>query len=182
MLIILGIIILCLAFVAIFVYFLIVYDGFFGGYDFTSSKAVSQKVIKIISDRHLESGKFYDLGSCRGGFSAKLARRFSELDIVGVDDNRLRIFCSKIRTVFLRNIKFKKQDIFTADVSAADIIYLYLPQELMPALQIKLQKELKPGSLIISNSVSFVGREPNEILITHKHKPNFQRLFVYAIN
>ena len=85
MLIVLGIIILCLTFVSIFVYFLIVYDGFFGGYDFISSKAVSQKVIKIISDRHLGSSKFYDLGSCRGGFSAKLARRFPELDIVGVD-------------------------------------------------------------------------------------------------
>lgn len=175
----LGFIILGLVFISILAYFLFVLDGFFGGYDFTSSSAVSDKVIKIISDRRLQSGKFYDFGCCRGGFAVRLARHFPKLRISGIDDSWFRIFCSKVRAVFFKNLKFKKQDIFTADISDADVIYLYLPQELMPALQAKLQKELKHGSLVISNSVSFANWQPDEILITHQGKPDFKRLFIY---
>jgi trans-aconitate methyltransferase len=177
----LGFIIFGLVFVSLLVYFLVVFDGFFGGYDFTSSKAVFGKVSKIISDRHLDSGKFYDLGSCRGGFALRLARRFPKLDILGIDNNRLRVFCSKIRALFFKNLKFVKQDIFAVNVSDADAVYLYLPQELMPALQTKLQKELKPGGVVISTSVHFANWQPSEIYITHQDKPDFERIFVYYI-
>jgi hypothetical protein len=68
--------------------------------------------------------------------------------------------CKK-RSLFSANVNFKTGNIFSADVSSADIVYLYLPQELMANLEIKLQKELKPGSLIISNSVSFRNWQPS---------------------
>jgi SAM-dependent methyltransferase len=168
-------------FIALLFYFVILLDSTVGNFDFASSKLAVNQVVDIIKRRSLESGSFYDLGSARGKFAVRIARKFSGLKIYGFDDSWFRVFCSKTRSVFLKNLKFKKQDIFSADISSADIIYLYLPQELMPALQIKLRKELKPGSLIISNSVSFPGLEPSEILITNKRRPDFQKLFIYQI-
>ena len=169
-------------FIALFVYFVILLNSVVGKFDFVSSSQSISHVINIIKRQHLENGNFYDLGSARGKFAAGIAKKLPGLKIYGFDDSGFRVFCSKARSVFLKNLNFKKQDIFSADVSTADIVYLYLPQELMPTLEIKLQKELKPGSLIISNSVSFPGRQPSEILITHKHRPDFEKLFVYQFN
>jgi len=179
MLMFLGFIILCLVFVSILAYFLFVLDGFLGGLDFTSNRLTVEKVMDIIKRRHLENGNFYDLGSARGAFAAKIAKGLPGFRVYGIDDSRLRIFCSKARSIFLHNLKFIKQDIFTANISDADVVYLYLPQKLMPALQVKLQKELKRGSLVISTSVSFPSWQPTEVYDLNQKGLIVPKLFVY---
>mgnify|MGYP003394819473 CR=1 FL=1 len=136
-------------------------DSFFGGLDFSSSGDEIQEVIKIVNDRKLSHGRFYDLGSARGNFAVKVARVFPQLRVWGIDDNGYRTAIARVRSAFLKNIAFVKEDIFSTDVSDADVVYLYLPQELMPKLQVKLQNELKHGAIVITNKVSFFGWQPN---------------------
>lgn len=175
MLIALGIIIF-LGFLGFFIFLI---DSSFGKQDFTSGRLVASQVIKIIKDQNLENGSFYDLGSARGAFAVRIATGLPAVRVYGIDDSRLRIFCSKVRAVFFNNLKFKKQDIFTVDISAADIIYLYLPQELMPDLQIKLQKELKPGAFVITASVSFPSWPPVRIYDLKNAGLKIPKLFLY---
>ncbi len=156
-------------------------DSAIGHLDFTSNRIVANRVIDIIKSKHLENGSFYDLGSARGIFAVRIAKRLPKLSVYGIDDSRFRIFCSNISAKFFKNLQFKEQDIFTVDVSGADVVYLYLPKELMPALQTKLQKELKPGSLVISNSVSFDSWIPGETIAVNKNKTDFKKLFVYKL-
>lgn len=156
--------------VMMLVYFVFLFDSATGGLDFTSSRMTGNLVIGIIKRQNLDNGNFYDLGSARGKFAARIAKNLPGLKVYGFDNSGLRIFISKIRSPFVKNVQFKKQDIFTANVSKANVIYLYLPQELMPALEKKLQKELKPGSLVITNRVSFSGRQPTQTL---------DKLFIY---
>ena len=135
--------------------FVVLADGAFGGLDFKSNQAAINQVIGIIKQRHLETGVFYDLGSARGKFALKIAKAFPKLQVSGIDNNSFRLFLSNIRSKFLKNLNFKKEDIFKTDVSSANIIYLYLPKELMPEMENKLQHELKPGAWVITNKVNF---------------------------
>lgn len=174
MLIVLGII-----FLGVLGFLLFLFDGFFGKLDFASGRQVSKQVVGIICRRNLRTANFVDLGSGWGGFVLKIARVLPGMRVCGIDDNSLRVFWARFRAAFYKNLSFKKENIFDTDVSSADVIYVYLPQELMPTLEVKLQKELKHGSLVISNSVSFPSWLPSETMEVYKNKPDFKTLFVY---
>jgi len=156
------------------------FDALFGKLDFVSSNFALEKALVIIKDRKLDGGSFFDLGSCRGSFAAKMAKKLPQLHVRGIDDSWFRTLCASIRSTFLKNADFSQGNIFTTNVSSADIVYLYLPQELMPELENKLQKELKPGSLVISNSVSFPSWQASESFILQPNNPLSRKLFVYA--
>lgn len=147
------------------------FDSAFGGLDFVSNRAARVVAVNIIKQRNLASGIFYDLGSARGKLAAGLAKDLPELNIIGIDNSRLRTLVAKSRSKFLKNLHFRKENLFQTNVSAADIVYVYLPQELMPDLEVKLQKELKPGSIVITNRVSFPSWKETE---------KNQQLFIYA--
>jgi trans-aconitate methyltransferase len=131
----LAVLIIVFGFTLGFAIFMI--DGFFGGLDFTTSKSATNKVAEIIKSYGLENSVLYDLGSGRGYFSTTIARTYPKLKIYGVDDNQFRILFSRARCKFLKNVNFKKEDIFNTDVSLANIVYLYLPIELMPRIKVR---------------------------------------------
>lgn len=168
----LGVIILVFLFLVILSFAVYLFDSTFGGLDFTTSPSVRAVLVNIIKLRNLQKGIFYDLGSAKGEFATKLAKVLPGLKITGVDNNMFRVLFSRLRGIFLKNLIFKKGNIFQANFSSADITYIYLPQELMPNLEIKLQKELKPGALVISNSVSFPSWQPIQ---------RIDKLFIYQI-
>lgn len=137
-------------------------DSAFGGLDFSTNRETVNLVVGIIKQRHLERGNFYDFGSACGHFASQIAKTFPNLLVVGVDNSSFRLLVSNARTIFLKNIKFKKENIFKTNISTADILYIYLPKELMASLEAKLQKELKLGALVITNKVSFPNWHPME--------------------
>ena len=159
--------------------FLFLVDWAFGGMDFITKQAAINQIVQIIRERHLGNGKFYDLGSARGKFAAKIGKTLPGLQVYGVDDNGFRVLCAKVRSVFFKNVNFRKENIFKTVVSSADIIYLYLPQELMPDLQTKLQKELKSGALVITTSVSFPSWQPMQIYDLKQEELKVPKLFLY---
>src|SRR5207248_368761 len=58
-------------------------------------------------------------------------------------------------------VTFKKQDIFTLDLSGATVVTLYL----LPELNVKLipqLKKLKPGSRVVSHSWGMRGVKPDD--------------------
>ena len=58
------------------------------------------------------------------------------------------------------SVKLMMKNIFHQDVSDADCIFLYLMPGAMKTLQKKFEKELKPGTKVISHAFKFPGREP----------------------
>jgi len=51
-------------------------------------------------------------------------------------------------------VKFVERDLFTADVSEATVVTLYLMPGMLGRVEDKLQKELKPGTRVISHRLS----------------------------
>ena len=162
-------------------YFVFMFDMVLGGHDFATSRAGVKQVSGILKTFHKDSGVLYDLGSCRGNFIVRLLKYCPELDATGVDNNSLRIFFSKILSrLFMRPAHFIKGDMFKADVSKADAVYIYLDISLMPALEKKLLNELKPGALVVTNTQSLPNWQPAQTFITHPNKPSYEKMFAYV--
>lgn len=53
------------------------------------------------------------------------------------------------------NVQLYNQDMFEADLSGADVVYVYLFKETNLLLEDKLIRELKPGTLVISYAFPF---------------------------
>jgi len=181
----LSIAVLLILFIPVVLYFLWIFDHLFGNDDFETSKGAIRKISGIITGRGKAGGMLYDLGSSRGSFVFRLSRICPHLKIVGIDNSFLRIWFSRLGNIFTGgdkiHSKFLMGDIFAADVSKADIIFVYLPRPLLPKLAEKLQRELKLGALVITYRVHFPNWRPEEI-----HQTDFwqtvsrNNIFVYS--
>jgi SAM-dependent methyltransferase len=106
----------------------------------------------------------YDLGCGDGRIVATAAKKFGCKGI-GFDINPLRIKES-LATVDKYNVghlvKIEKKNIFTVDLSQADVITLYLLPELNGRLIPQFNK-MKPGSRIVSHEYGMKDSEGNEL-------------------
>jgi len=179
-----GLILLPLIY-AIFVmlFFVFILDSALRRHDLPTSKRAIKFLVEAISKNSPDAKNFYDLGCGRGTVVLAVKKILPRLAVYGVDDNRIRIFFAYLKSIILRQkINFKKQDVFHADIKNADIVYTYLWYDLMPILEKKLQKELKPGAIVITNTSHFSNWKPIKKIVTYPKKlrtPNFETLFVY---
>src|SRR6187397_2763573 len=96
----------------------------------------------------------YDLGSGDGRIPITAAKTYGARG-VGIDIDPQRI---KEATENLKNsgvgdrVKFLNQDLFTTDISEATVVTLYLLPSLNLKLMPKLNKELKPGTRVVSHA------------------------------
>lgn len=98
----------------------------------------------------------YDLGSGDGRLLLLAAGRGARA--VGFEINPFLVFWSIIRGFFSPRRELVKtiwKNFWHADLSGADVVFVYLLPWRMKALEKKLRKELKPGALVVSNSFIF---------------------------
>lgn len=94
----------------------------------------------------------YDLGSGDGTSLIVAAQEFGATGI-GVEIDSLRAFLSrvKIKRVGLnKQITIYRKNFFQQDISNATVVFVYLVPKALHRLVPKLQKELKPGTRIVS--------------------------------
>lgn len=109
------------------------------------------------------SGKIVvDLGSGWGTLLLPLARKFPEHKFVGIERGFLPFNVSLWRARKLKNLVFYRQDIFTSDISDADIIFVFLLNSAMAKLTSKLKSETKPGSVVIANRFPMKDKIPEK--------------------
>jgi len=157
-------------------------DSVARGHDLSTSKRATDGIIKIISE-HKNARIFYDLGCARGALAIRIQKKFPAIKVRAIDNDPIRIFFARTRALILRrNIDFIKKNIFDVDLRDADVVYTYLWYDIMPPLQEKLEKELKTGAIVITNTSKFPAWKPIKIIVTYPKKtntPDFETLFVY---
>jgi precorrin-6B methylase 2 len=101
----------------------------------------------------------YDLGSGDGRIPITAAKTYGA-KAVGIDidperireaNDNLKMEAASDRTILSR-VRFLNQDLFTTDISEATVVTLYLLPSLNIKLIPKLNKELKPGTRVVSHS------------------------------
>jgi ribosomal protein L11 methylase PrmA len=117
----------------------------------------------------------YDLGSGDGRIPITAAKAYGARG-VGIDIDPQRI---KEATENLKNsgvgdrVKFLNQDLFTTDISEATVVTLYLLPSLNLKLMPKLNKELKPGTRIVSHAFDMGDWKPEKELDVDGRKVYF---------
>jgi tRNA A58 N-methylase Trm61 len=122
----------------------------------------------------------YDLGCGDGRIVVTAAKKFG-CKAVGYDIARKRIKES-LANVEKNNVghlvRIEQKDIFTLDLSKADVITLYLLPELNVKLIPQLEK-LKPGSRIVSHDFDMKGVKPDKVVEVNTENEDWDAHTVY---
>jgi ubiquinone/menaquinone biosynthesis C-methylase UbiE len=105
----------------------------------------------------------YDLGSGDGRIPIAAVQTFKAKSAVGIDidPQRIREANENLKKAGVGDrVRFLNQDLFATPIGEASVVTLYLLQSLNEKLMPKLQKELKPGSRVVSQSFSMGEKWP----------------------
>ena len=111
--------------------------------------AVIQDISKILKKR--KDQIIMDLGSGWGTLLIPLAKKFPQHRFVGIEYAYIPYFISNFRSKRMSNLTFHRQNFFNADISHANIIFLFLLNHVMHKVSLKCQKETRKGTLFYVN-------------------------------
>src|SRR6187397_1220359 len=112
----------------------------------------------------------YDLGSGDGRIPITAAKTYGACGVgIDIDPQRIKEATENLKTAGVGDrVKFLNQDLFTTDISEATVVTLYLLPSLNVKLIPKLNKELKPGTRVVSHAFDMSSdgteRKPKETL------------------
>ena len=112
----------------------------------------------------------YDLGSGDGRIPITAAKTYGARGVgIDIDPQRIKEATENLKTAGVGDrVKFLNQDLFTTDISEATVVTLYLLPSLNVKLIPKLNKELKPGTRVVSHAFDMSSdgteRKPKETL------------------
>lgn len=124
-----------------------------------------------------------DMGSGNGLFTREIAKAIPDAQVLGLEFSRQSIFWSRLmqKRDGLKNLDYKRTDFFAYDLGAASAVVLYLSIYEMGRMGIKLNQNLRPGTLVTSNKFQLGdGWQPREIvqidtMYLHQGKLNVYR-------
>jgi ubiquinone/menaquinone biosynthesis C-methylase UbiE len=140
-------------------------------------------VERMIAMADIKTGELvYDLGCGDGRIVVAAAQRYG-VRAVGVDINPERVVESRANAVTagVENlVSIRQADIFTLDLSEADVVFTYLTPRLNQRLMPQLRK-LKPGSRIISYEFDMGNAKPVELVRERFDGYGEQRIYKWVV-
>jgi predicted RNA methylase len=122
-----------------------------------------QVVQRMLSLAELKAGEvFFDLG-CGDGRSVIMAAKEFGARSVGVE-LREDLVKKALSTIYEMNLQHRitivNGDMFTVDLTSADVVFLYLTTSANEKIKPKLESELKRGVRIVSHDYEITGWKP----------------------
>ena len=114
---------------------------------------------QVVVDAMLEAAEVkagdvvYDLGSGDGRIVIAAARKYGARGVgIEIDPALVKTAADNAAAAGVSDrVRFVTQNLFTADISDATVVTLYLLQSINERLRPKLVRELKPGTRIVSH-------------------------------
>jgi len=107
----------------------------------------------------------YDLGSGDGRIVVEAAKR-RQARAVGIEADPLRVLWSRTVIAFLNlrgRVRIVWGNFFHQSISEATVVTLFLTQRTNQRLKTKLQRELRPGTRVISHVWTFDDWHPSKV-------------------
>jgi Putative methyltransferase len=143
---------------------------------YPTSRATYDEILKLLpEDKELN---FIDIGCGFGTMLFYLSKKRPKIKFYGVELGPLPLIVSFFRSLFRSNLKINSKNFWAVSLSEYQIAYAFLAPDPMPKLWDKAKKEMKPGSVFISNSFPVPGRALKEIKIEDNTK---SVVYVYTI-
>jgi SAM-dependent methyltransferase len=105
-----------------------------------------------------------DLGCGLGDVIARLAPARFDASFVGYEVAPLPALVAWLRNRHHANVRIARRDFWAENLGTYDVVYAFLSPAAMPELWRKARAEMKPGTLLISNSFPVPGVEPDRIV------------------
>lgn len=127
----------------------------------------------------------YDLGCGDARILFYLSTQVPEAQYIGIENSSFPVLLARFRAWWHRRvtktqIEILDQDFFTRDLSDATHIFTYLYPNVMDDLLPKLDRELKPGTRLVSATFKFTGKQPvSSIDLGRKKRQLARTLYVY---
>ena len=136
-------------------------------------QVVVEKMLELV--KVTKDDLLYDLGCGDGRIVVTAAKKYG-CKAVGydIDPQRVKESLENVKNNKLEHlVTIEEKDIFTLDLSKANVITLYL----LPRLNVKLipqLKKLKPGSRIVSHDFDMEGVKPDRVVKVTSGKNNVE--------
>jgi SAM-dependent methyltransferase len=136
------------------------------------------QALKILADQVPEGARFIDLGAGTGTVLAWFVRYRPDVCVNGIELAWIPWLIGRFRLARSK-AKWQHGDVFAVDLATYDVVYAYLSPEPMTQLWEKVINEMRPGSLLISNSFDIPSAPPARVLDIGDWKGS--RLLVWTI-
>ena len=121
-------------------------------------------VSEMLRLAELEEGDvLYDLGSGDGRIPIAAAREYGIRAVgIEIDDGLLEEARANARAAGVEHlVEFRKQDLFTTDLSEVDTLALYLGPTQNLRLRARIMEQMEPGSRVVSHAFAMGGWQPD---------------------
>jgi SAM-dependent methyltransferase len=149
-----------------------------------TAPAIRRRMIELLKEDCRRRGKknytILDLGSGNGLLTRDIARALPEARVIGLEISSQQLAWAKMmkRRQKIRNLEYKKGDFFKYDMTKADAIVLF--QLGTHHIGEKLNKDLKKGTLVISNKFPLGDGWKHDVLMKVETWYPFQKkLYIY---
>lgn len=128
---------------------------------FLTNRQTACAVAALLPSGHAE---VLDVGCGIGSFLTTLARQRPDVHLTGIENAPAPFVLARLRTRKHHAITVIRGDFFARSWAGYDLVYAFLSPVPMPDVWEKAQREMKPGSLLVSNSFGIPGIEPDRII------------------
>jgi len=129
---------------------------------YLSSREACDRVAELLP--RAAGARVLDLGCGLGGVVARLGRLRPDCSVDGIELAPLPALLTWLRLRGRPNCGAAMGDFWRQDLSGYDVVYAFLSPAAMPDLWRKARVEMKPGSLLVSNSFPIRGVEPHAVV------------------
>lgn len=141
-------------------------------------RSVPEVIDKMLEMARVNTGDLvYDIGSGDGAIIIRAAKKYGVRGVgIEIDEDlvlraRSNAFQEKVEHL----VEFRAQDAFTVDVSPATVVTLYMLPEFNAKLRPILDRQLKPGTRVVSHDYPIEGWVPDRVedvkgTFVHDHK------------
>lgn len=133
------------------------------GSTFFSSQEATRALTSLLPSQ--QNFSFIDLGCGHGGLLNKLAEGRPDGNFHGIEAALLPCLLGKFQaTISTSDKTIQWGDFWQHNLSSYDVVYAYLSPVPMQTLWKKACREMRPGSILISNSFVIPGVRPDKIV------------------
>lgn len=125
----------------------------------------SPQATMVLAKQLPPNASFIDLGCGLGGPLSHLARLRPDVRLQGIEAAPLNWLIARLRLGKRATIRLGS--LWDTDLGKCDVVYAYLSPAPMARLWQKARAEMRPGSLLISNSFPVPGVPPSESIELH---------------
>ncbi|MBB2493728.1 class I SAM-dependent methyltransferase [Aquipseudomonas ullengensis] len=108
--------------------------------------------------------RFIDLGCGLGGTLVQLARDYPNARLHGVETAPLVFLCAWLRCLPYANCQVRYRSLWRETLTQYDVVYCFLSPAPMPELWQKARREMRVGSLLISNTFEIPDVPAQEVI------------------